>query len=115
MRYVRLTDVWPFGGEAVVVFSLLQDAGFAPATECDLRGWLYFRGGPRGSFWPVTIWVPDCELDDATAFLASSYGERDVHGVDDMGAGGFWSTINVGSPLLYVVMLVVVLTGMIAL
>lgn len=67
--YIPLTRVWGQNGLAAVTFASLEDAGFHPLTDCDLRGWMHYFGWPLGSQRPVTIWVPDTERDEAARFL----------------------------------------------
>jgi hypothetical protein len=69
MSYVPLTSVWAHDGLAMVVFASLEDAGFRPVAECDLRGWMHYFRWPLGSQRPLTIWIPAAEYDEARAFL----------------------------------------------
>jgi hypothetical protein len=71
MAFVRLTDAWGYDGTAPVMVAALEDAGFHPAIDCDPRGWMHFYGWPFGAPVPMTIWIPDVELQDALGFLAA--------------------------------------------
>ena len=71
LQYVPLTNVQPQNGLLSVMLGALENAGFHPLIECDPRGWMYFYGWPLGSWRTVTVWIPQGESADATAFLAA--------------------------------------------
>lgn len=107
MRYVPLGDFWPAHGLASVVCACLQDAGFHPALDCDPRGWMHFRGWPLGSHRPLTLWIPDSELDDASAFLQAPF---ELEGPEEPEPAGFWWQVRRYRSLVFVVWLLVLLT-----
>jgi hypothetical protein len=91
MQYVPLTQVWAQNGLAAIVVGSLEDASFHPVTESDPRGPMQFYGWPLGSCWPVTIWVPSSELDEARSFLVA-YVEPSWEPVQATGTGWSWAS-----------------------
>jgi hypothetical protein len=69
--FVPLTKEWGRDGALSVVLSVLEDAGFHPAIDCDPRGWMHFYGWPFGAQDRITVWIPHLEHMDALAFLAA--------------------------------------------
>ena len=92
-----------------MVFASLQDAGFHPETECDLRGWMHFYRWPQGSQRPVTIWVPESEHTDALDFLAAPF-EVAPPSLDEADEG-FWADIRDHQRGYYVGWLALVIFG----
>ncbi len=99
MDYVPLTDVWPQDGLLSVILAALEDAAFHPVIECDQRGWMHFYSWPRGSSRPVTVWIPEAELLDATTFLGAA-PTLPWEPSDDQ-PGNFWAGVSTHRRLIY--------------
>lgn len=99
MDYVRLTDVWPQNGLLSVILAALEDAAFHPVIECDQRGWMHFYLWPRGSSQPVTVWIPEAESMEATAFLEAASALPWEPSEDQ--PSNFWAGVSTHRRLIY--------------
>jgi hypothetical protein len=70
------------------MFAALRSAGFEVVVECDLRGWMYWYKPFMSLAWPITIWIPSTQHDDALAYIGApvqSSADEDVPHL------GFWA------------------------